>query len=164
MRPTIIILILCVPLQSENTFISHITNDVRQELYTMTITQQRHLLTIYHDIGTKIIHQQQEDNWGRLLVQHISAHLKKEIPSHAHEFTQRNLNHMILFATTYTPADIIAKRLDHLTWAHNIVLATLVTNEQARDFYIEKTISEGWTLAVLWDKISSSHHTHKTQK
>ena len=60
-------------------------------------------------------------------------------------FSSRNLKYMRRFAEVYQNERIVHEVLAQITWYHHITILDKVKEPDARDFYIQSTISLGWS-------------------
>jgi predicted nuclease of restriction endonuclease-like (RecB) superfamily len=58
-----------------------------------------------------------------------------------------------------SPPDIIVQTpLAQITWSHHVLLLNKIRDPEIREFYLSKTIQNGWSLSVLAAQISSCLH------
>jgi len=60
-------------------------------------------------------------------------------------FSPRNLKYMRRFAEVYQNERIVQEVLAQIPWYHHITILDKVKEPDARDFYIQSTISRGWS-------------------
>ncbi len=70
-------------------------------------------------------------------------------------FSTRNLKYMRALAETYPDEQFVQEALAQITWYHNLTLLDKVKDQKQREFYINKTIENGWSRNVLVLQIES---------
>ena len=74
-------------------FIGEIKNKIRNSQYEAMKTVNKALINLYWGIGKEIYNQQQENGWGKSIVEILSKELIKEFPD-VKGFSSRNLWNM----------------------------------------------------------------------
>ena len=64
-------------------------------------------------------------------------------------YSPRNLKYMRAFADTYTDDQFVQQLVAQIPWGHNIRILEKVKDQTEREFYIRKTIENGWSRDVL---------------
>jgi predicted nuclease of restriction endonuclease-like (RecB) superfamily len=70
-------------------------------------------------------------------------------------FSRTNLMYMRAFAEAYPDESIVQQSAGQIPWFHNCALLDKVKHPQERLWYIQKTIENGWSRAVLIHQIES---------
>jgi predicted nuclease of restriction endonuclease-like (RecB) superfamily len=73
-------------------------------------------------------------------------------------FSPRNLKYMRAFAEAWPDRTIVQQAAAQIPWFHNCVLLDRVREQSVRQFYVQKTIENGWSRAVLELQIESRLH------
>src|SRR5690606_32833122 len=113
------------------------------------------LVTLYWKIGKHILTLQKERGWGAKVIERISQDLRHEFPD-MKGLSSRNLVYMQTFAKTYSDFEFTQAVLAKITWYHNITLLEKVSAPEIREWYIYKTIENGWSRNVLVHHIESN--------
>lgn len=113
------------------------------------ISVNKELIMLYWNIG-KIINEKSE--WGNKFVENLERDLRLNFPK-GKGFSLRNLKYMAKFANEYTNEVIVQQTVAQLPWGQNIVIMDKIKNEEERWWYINKTIENGWSRAVLLHQI-----------
>ena len=140
------------------------------------LTVNTQMLQLYWQIGAVILAQRKNEGWGAKVVARLAIDLKREFPD-MNGLSQRNLVYMQTFAAAYPHFSItqvplaqmgkISKKsknaiaqvpLAQLPWYHHITLLDKVKQIDARIFYIQKSIENGWSRNVLVHQIESKLH------
>lgn len=130
----------------------------------------RELLAIYHEIGNVISIQSKSAGWGSKVIDHLASDLKTSFPDFK-GLSVRNLKYMRSFAEAYPqfgqqlaaqikniekqPVAIGQQAAAQLPWGHHQVILDKVTGLEARLFYIQKAVENGWSRNVLLHQIET---------
>ncbi len=112
------------------------------------------LVTLYWNIGRRILVAQQTEGWGTKVVDRLSADLRREFPE-MKEFSPTNLRYMRSFAEAWTNETIFQQVVGKLPWDHNVFLIDKVKDPSARLWYTQMTVQQGWSRNVLSLQIKS---------
>ncbi len=114
----------------------------------------KELVILYWELGNTILKHQSQKGWGAKIIDTLSHDLKNSFPS-MKGFSVRNLKYMRQFASTYTDITFVQEVLAQLSWYHNITLIQKLKNSDELQFYIDKTLENGWSQTVLVHQIES---------
>ncbi len=117
----------------------------------------RELVLLYWDIGRAILEEQEAHGWVARVTDRLSADLKREFPQ-MQGFSPRNLKYMRALGEAYPDGEIVQQLVAQLPWGHNVRILDKATDASAREFYLRKTIENGWSRAVLEMQIESGLH------
>ena len=136
-------------------------NDIKKDIQTSRIkahlSVNRELVMLYWKIGHSILSKQKKLGWGSGVIEELSKDLKLEFPSNK-GFSRQNLAYMRQFASEYGKDSIIQQLVGEIPWGHNIEIFTKIKNQEIRQWYIEKTIENGWSRSVLVMNINAEAH------
>ena len=149
---------------SQHQFILEIKQKVRQSQYEALKVVNTQLITLYWEIG-KSISEKQSENWGKSIVQTLSAELQNEFPGIG-GFSTTNLWLMAQFYSEYQAVEILQPLVGEISWTKHIAILNKCKNDQQRQFYILSTKKFGWTKNVLIHQIENQtfekHLTNQT--
>lgn len=128
--------------------------EIRTARLRATLAINNELLQLYWRVGTIILKQQQSQGWGAKVIQTLSEDVRKEFPD-LQGFSPRNLLYMRQFASIYPDGEFTQLPVAQLPWAHQVILLDKVKETPERQFYIQKTIENGWSRDVLSLQIKS---------
>ena len=111
------------------------------------------LISLYWNIGSKIIHLKKDIKWGGKLIDRLSKDLQKEFPG-MRGFSSSNLKKMRIFAELYPELLIGSQPVNQLPWGHIVILILKIKNEQMRDWYAAQALENGWSRSILETHIS----------
>lgn len=132
------------------------------------ISVNTELLGFYWDLGKEMIEKQTNTGWGDSVVEQLSKDLQSEFPD-MKGFSRRNLFYIKSWCLFYSSH---AKKVQQLVapitsnseslsierikglimqipWGHNILIITKVKNIEEALFYIDQTMVNGWSRAIL---------------
>jgi predicted nuclease of restriction endonuclease-like (RecB) superfamily len=112
------------------------------------VTINRELVMLYWSIGQEILHRQDSQGWGAKVINRLSQDLRGAFPQ-MKGFSVRNLKYMQKFAQTYSEAAKVQQLAAQIPWFHNCVLLDKVKDDSERDWYLQKTLENGWSRSVL---------------
>ncbi|MCD8183679.1 MAG: PDDEXK nuclease domain-containing protein [Bacteroides sp.] len=135
---------------------------IRQSQIKAAIKVNTELIRMYWDLGKDIVEKQSESKWGSGFFNELSQDLKDAFPN-MQGFSKRNLELIKKWYLFYNKKDTIAKQLVsqlqsaiyQVPWGHHIKIVTKCTTVQEVQFYIYKTIENGWSRNVLLNMIES---------
>lgn len=129
-----------------------LVNDLKQLIqkkqYNVLKMINSETINLYWEIGEEIYRQQQENEWGKSIVQVLSKELQKEFPG-AKGYSAANLWRMRNFYLTYCESEKLAPLVREISWSNNIVIMEKCKDDLQREFYIQMAKRYGWTKRVL---------------
>ncbi|MHC1707345.1 MAG: YhcG family protein [Bacteroidales bacterium] len=166
-----------------SSILSELKETIRSARQKASVSVNTHLLLLYWIIGNKILEQQNKEGWGTKVIDRLAQDLKSEFPD-MQGLSVRNIKYMRAFALawpgfamvqqasvqmsdiTYVQASlaqitdiaIVQAPLAQISWYHHIALLDKLKDAATRQFYIEKTIQNGWSRNVLAMQIESRLH------
>ena len=133
-------------------------------------------LTLYWNIGKSILHKQEQEGWGKQVIEQLSKDLISRYPDDR-GYSKRNLGYMKSFAMQYPDfpflqvplaklrelpilqatlaklesegKDFVQVPLAQISWYHHISLLPKVKDEAERAYYITETAQNGWSRDVM---------------
>jgi predicted nuclease of restriction endonuclease-like (RecB) superfamily len=150
-------------------FIQDIKTRIQSAQIKAATAVNRALLLLYWDMGQCIVAKQKEAVWGDGFLLQMSRDLSAEFPD-IKGFSKRNLEMMRQWYRFWVEEPAIAKQLAsqlpganqephapifQIPWWHNIVIFRAIKNHNEALFYVQKTIENNWSRAVLTHHIES---------
>ena len=143
------------------------------------------LLELYWFIGEQILEKQQTAKWGDGFLKQMSQDLLAEFPE-VKGFSLRNLQIMRKWVLFWNHPDAIVKHsaaprmeiaqqvaaqlipiaqqlVSQIPWGHNMLLLQKLRDPAVALFYVQKTIENNWSRAVLTHQIESGLHLRAGQ-
>ena len=124
-------------------FLAGLKVRIRETRVRAAISVNQELILLYWEIGRDILQRQQEEGRGAKVIERLSADLRKEFPD-IKGFSPRNLKYMRSFAEAWPDFVFVQEVLAQITWYHAITLLDKVKEPAQREWYIRKTIENGW--------------------
>lgn len=135
-------------------FLSTIKDRIRQAQYEALKAVNLHLLGLYWDIGQTIVEKQEQEGWGKSVVEQLAKDLQAAFPGIS-GFSAANLWRMRNFYTRYKDSLNLAPLVREIAWSHNVLIMEKCKGEQQREFYLKMTRKFGWTKNVLMHQIAA---------
>ncbi len=164
-----------------NNFIHQIKSKIRSTQIKASIKVNVEMLKLYWDIAKDIVEKQKSAKWGDGLIKQISKDLKDAFPN-LKGFSVRNIKYMRQWFQFYTIGQQPVAQLEEdekspqpvrqlgqqsvalifqIPWGHNIVIISQAKNTREALFYINQTIENNWSRAVLVHQIESDLYRRK---
>lgn len=115
------------------------------------------MVLLYWDIGRMILERQQREGWGARVIDRLSMDLREAYPD-MQGFSPRNLLFMRSFAEAWPDAEKVKQLVSQLPWGHVIRLLQRVKEPATREWYIRKSIEQGWSRSILELQIDGGAH------
>lgn len=143
------------------------------------------LIQLYWDLGKQIVEKQKHAQWGSGFIDQLSKDLKEEFPEMG-GFSAKNLRYCRAFYEYYSNSPIwqqvVAKlentdnqefiqsqqlvgeletKLFSIPWGHHIMIFQKIKNVPEAIFYVQQTIENNWSRAVLEMQIETNLHARQ---
>ena len=137
-------------------FINDIKSKIKQAQIKAAIKVNEELLRLYWDIAKVIVDKQKSSSWGDRIIEQISRDLKQEFPN-LKGFSRTNLLYMKKWYLFWSDKNIpqVVGEIFKIPWGHNREIITKCKNIDEALFYVNKTIENGYSRAVLVHQIES---------
>ena len=122
--------------------------DIRTTQTKAVLAVNRELVLLYWRIGKNILAKQKELGWGAKVVEQISRDLRLEFPA-MKGFSPRNVKYMRALAENYPDEQFVQQLVAQIPWGHNARILDKANDQTEREFYLRKTIENGWSRNVL---------------
>jgi predicted nuclease of restriction endonuclease-like (RecB) superfamily len=170
-------------------WLSELKTTIRQRQIKAALAVNSELIQMYWDLGSQIVQKQENAKWGTGFIDQLSKDLKAEFPEMS-GFSGKNLRYCRAFFLFYSEntiwQQVVAKLDDEITkqpvsqleksqqfvgesenplfsipWGHHILIMQKVKNQNDALFYIQKTIENNWSRAVLEYHIETQLHSRQ---
>lgn len=121
---------------------------IHKKQYKVLKSINSETINLYWEIGEEIYRQQEENGWGKSIVQVLSKELQKEFPG-AKGYSAANLWRMRNFYLSYRNSERLAPLVREISWSNNIIIMEKCKDDLQREFYIQMTKRYGWTKRIL---------------
>lgn len=136
-------------------FLSDLKTRIRTAQVKAALAVNQELITLYWQIGTEILAKQKQEGWGAKIIDRLAKDLKREFPD-IKGFSRSNLKYMRTFAEAWPDWQFGQQLAGQIPWFHNCVLLEKVKDPEARRWYIQQTIQNGWSRNILVMQIESA--------
>ena len=162
-------------------FITELKNRIQSAQLKAAVSVNQTMLQLYWDLAERIIARQQASAWGDGILGQISHDLQSEFPD-MKGFSLRNLHYMRQWYQFWSGTNAIvqqaAAQLDksaigqqpvaqldnalyvqqlvsQIPWWHNVIIISKIKDQGEALFYVQQTIQNNWSRAVLTHHIES---------
>ena len=143
-----------IPPDSYELFFNDLKQRIRNARVKAALAVNKELILLYWQIGTGILSKQNKEGWGTKVVTRLAKDLKQAFPD-MKGFSIRNLKYMRSFAEAWPDDSTVQQLAAQVPWFHNCILLDKVKDPEARQWYIRKTIENGWSRNVLTMQIET---------
>ena len=127
---------------------------IHKKQYQILKSINSETVNLYWEIGEEIYRQQEENDWGKSIVQVLSTELQKEFPG-AKGYSAANLWRIRNFYLTYRDSEKLAPLVREISWSNNIIIMEKCKDDLQREFYIQMVKRHGWTKRILTNFIEA---------
>jgi predicted nuclease of restriction endonuclease-like (RecB) superfamily len=137
-------------------FIYGIKQRVKTTQIRAALSVNQELLLLYWDIAERITEKQKSTTWGDGFLLQMSRDLQVEFPD-MKGFSVRNIKYMRQWFQFWSTDTAIGQQaVAQIPWGHNLVIISKVKNTEEALFYVQKTLQNNWSRAVLTHQIESN--------
>lgn len=133
-------------------FLADLKSRIRSAQIKASLAVNSELILLYWDIGREILGRQRREGWGTKVIDRIGFDLTKAFPT-TKGFSARNLKYMRVLAEAYPEKSIVQQVVAQIPWGHHVLIFFKIRDRDKRLWYMERTIENGWSRAVLWHQI-----------
>lgn len=136
-------------------FIREIKDRIQSAQLKAAVSVNQTMLQLYWDLAERIIARQRASAWGDGILGQISHDLQSEFPD-MKGFSLRNLHYMRQWYQFWSGTNSIVQQLvSHIPWWHNVIIISKIKEQDEALFYVQQTIQNNWSRAVLTHHIES---------
>lgn len=125
-------------------FLKEIKEEIEKRQYKALQTVNRELISLYWEIGKRIVEKQEKGDWGESVVENIAGDLAIAFPE-IKGFSKDNIWRMRKFFLTYRHSEKLAPLVQELSWTNNLLILENTENHYEREFYLKMTVKERWS-------------------
>ena len=115
----------------------------------------RELIRMCWRTGEYVSAEAKEENWGRGVVQELSARLQRKAPE-MKGFSASNIWRMKQFYETYRDNKILAALSREISWWCNVLIISRAKSDEEREFYLRLSKEHNYSVRDLERQIKSS--------
>jgi len=139
-------------------WIRELKNKIRSVQLKAAVQVNVAMLNFYWEMGADIVKKQETSLWGEKLIDRLSHDLMDEFPD-MKGFSRRNLMYIQKWYLFYSRDVKLVQQavalITQIPWGHNLAIINKSRSSKEAIFYVQKTIENGWSRAVL------THHIEK---
>jgi predicted nuclease of restriction endonuclease-like (RecB) superfamily len=143
--------------ESEESFFADISRILNESRHKVHAAVNFTMVETYWNIGKRIVEQEQKGkeraNYGDLLIVNLSRYLSSTFGK---GFSEANLWNIRQFYLTWPNNEILYTLCRELSWSH-IRLIMRLDSENAREYYLNESRSQGWSVRVLERNIQTNY-------
>lgn len=168
-----------------NNWLSQLKSSIKQRQIKAAIAVNSQLIRLYWELGKEIVQKQETAKWGSGFIDQLSKNLRAQFPDMG-GFSRTNLFAVKNFYSFYNQYVTIAPQVggqlgiaqklpnevfvpqvggqipeaiilcSQIPWKHNVTIIQKIKNQAEAYFYIEQTIENNWSRAVLEAQIETN--------
>jgi predicted nuclease of restriction endonuclease-like (RecB) superfamily len=161
-----------------NNWLKTLKATIHQSKFHTALQVNSNMLMMYWLIGKELNEKIEQENWGAKVIDTLSIDLQKEFPD-MQGFSVRSLTYMKDFATKYDNGLILQQPVAELgsqkyvvenntifsiPWGHHTLILDKVKIKTAAIWYIEQTIENNWSRAILKYQIETDLYTRQVKR
>jgi len=146
-------------------FIKNIKSKIQSSQLKAHIKVNEELLRLYWELAKMIVDRQAQSSWGDGFLKDISRDLKIEFPN-MKGFSYRNIKYIRQWYSFYQKsigqqavAQMEIDKIFQIPWGHNIAIVSKVKNYDEAKFYINATIENNYSRAILIKQMENDLYT-----
>jgi predicted nuclease of restriction endonuclease-like (RecB) superfamily len=144
------------------TFLQEVKSQVKSARVEAARNVNRHLISLYWNIGKGIAERQKHLKWGKSVVEQLAKDLQKEFTGQE-GFSAQNLWYMRQLYQEYSAYPILQQLVGEIPWSHNLLIMSKVKDIEARAYYLKSVADYGWTRNILAQQIQGQAYQRRLQ-
>lgn len=133
--------------------LTELKDRVRHSRTRAVVAVNTELIALYLEIGRHLA--TREDTWGGQIVERLARDLRAEFPEMT-GFSRTNLYNMRrVYLAWEDGGEIVQQLVGQIPWGHHVVLVSKLEEPAERAWYLTKTVSNGWSRAMLLHQIET---------
>ncbi len=138
-------------------WLQSLKEQIRTARLKASLAVNHELVLLYWRIGREILERQKIQGWGAKVIDQLAHDLRAEFPD-MRGLSPRNMKYMRAFAEAWPDEAIVHQAGAQIPWKHNCLIVEQVKDRITREWYIRKTIENGWSRSVLELQIETQAH------
>ena len=120
-------------------------------------TVNAELIQLYWNIGEYLSAESAKSAWGDSFIDDTAKYIKENCPE-IKGFSRRNLYRMRQFYETYKDNEFVPSVMAQISWTHHSIILYGTKSLEAKEFYVQLCIKEGYTVRELERQINSAYY------
>lgn len=148
-------------------WLSELKSTIKQRQIKAALAVNSELILMYWELGSQIVEKQENAKWGSGFIDQLSKDLKTEF-SEMGGFSLSNLKNCRQFYLFYSQnqksqqlVGELQSTIFSIPWGHHLLILRKIKNQNDALFYIQKTIENNWSRAVLEYHIETQLHSRQ---
>lgn len=134
--------------------LSELKQRIQGAQYAALKAVNQELIALYWDIGKMISGRQEQEGWGKAVVERLSADLKAEFGERS-GFSVQNLWYMRQFYREYQYQENLQPLVGEISWSKHLLILSRCKAPLEREFYLRASARFGWSKRVLDHQIDN---------
>lgn len=139
------------------TWLADLKTQIRSARLQASLAVNRELVLLYWRMGREILERQDTQGWGAKVIEQLAKDLRAEFPD-MRGLSPRNMKYMRAFAEAWPVETFVQQAAAQIPWFHNCTILDKLKDRATREWYIRKTIENGWSRSVLELQIETAVH------
>lgn len=139
------------------------------------------LIRLYWEIGQMLDIRQKAEGWGAAVIPRLALDIRNELPEEK-GFSERNIKRMLAFYREYRSLEFVPQAVAQIDtaekppqpsafftpelvmtipWGHHLLLIEKIKDSKTRRWYMQATLSNGWSRNILQLQIESVAHARQ---
>lgn len=146
-------------LKQYDNFFQEIIQTITSARYEAYKSLNKHHIGLNFEIGKLIVKNQDNNNWGKSIVDTLSQDINKQIDG-IKGYSSQNLWRMRQFYLEYKNESELLDLAVRIPWGQNLLIMHQVKDLDERKYYLNATDKLGWSRAVLLNQIKANAYQH----
>lgn len=135
-------------------FLKEINDRIRDAQVTALKSVNKQLMSLYWDLGKRIVEKQEKEKWGDSVIEKLAIDLQKAFPA-IKGFSARNLWRMRDLYVSYGSSEKLTTLSSEISWSHNKAILEKCKDQLEREFYIRMSRKYAWSYRALLNHIEN---------
>jgi len=139
-------------------FFKAIKEEIHKRRHKAFQTVNQELISLYWEIGKRIVEKQEKSNWGEAIIENLAQDLRVAFPD-TKGFSERNLWNMRQYFLSYRNLLNLQTLSAEISWSNNLLILEQAVNDQEKEFYLKLCIKERWSFRELERQLDTNLFT-----
>lgn len=161
--------------------LTDIKQRIRQAQTRAMLSVNAELIRLYWKLGQMLDARQKIEGWGAAVIPRLARDIRNDLPE-IKGFSERNIKRMLAFYREYAGASFVPQPVAQidaqqkvpqavalfpsdvllaLPWGHHLLLMEKLKDAETRRWYMQATLTHGWSRNVLQMQIETSAHARQ---
>lgn len=142
-------------LKQYKSFFNEILQTINSARYEAYKSLNKHHIGLNFEIGKLIVRNQEDNNWGKSIVDTLSKDINKQIDG-IKGYSPQNLWRMRQFHLEYKEDLELFELATKIPWGQNLLIMHQVKDREERKYYLTATDKLAWSRSVLLNQIKAN--------